>query len=118
MNVHVFRSQNGVSDETFCEFVKNHYGIPVMVHEYDEKHKLCIFDFLKENRDFVLIASIVCSPDIIVPFKNGDINYEINKIILNKKQGYLEGMIITKSKNIAPEAIVNLYKGMLVPPSY
>ena len=116
MEVHIFHPKESFKDETFCNFIQNHYKIPVVVHQYDRQSGSShIVDFLRDNEADILLGSIISSLDVSVNL-DSSVNYEVNKTVLKKKEGYLGGMVITQGDTfhpITPGAILNLYKGML-----
>ena len=117
MEVHIFRPDKNSKDETFCNFITNHYKISVTVHEYNETNS--IVDFLQEKKDTVLAGSVLYSEDVSVSLDTEYMNSDINKTIIKKKQGYLGGIVILDSdfpQQLSPGAIMNLYYGMLVLP--
>ncbi len=120
MEVHIFHPQKSFKDETFRNFIENHYKIPVVVHDYDEQNRFLIIDFLQDNKDNVLVSSLIYSEDVSMPLINdSSINYEVNKTILKKAKEYLGGLVILQSESshvVPPTAIMSLYQGMLILP--
>lgn len=120
MEVHIFHPKESFKDETFRNFIQDHYKIPVVVHDYNEQNSFLIFDFLQDKKDEVLVSSLIYSEDVSMPsISDSDISYEFNKTILKKRKEYLGGLVILQSDSshvVSPTAIMNLYQGMLILP--